>query len=260
MKYSKITTIRSAGSPYSACFDHVERAFSAASNEPIVAFDTENTTEDAIIIGAHAIPEGKPLIRDCAIWNTEQIFEGSGWVTPHYLRLCRDNELWDYSAQNVEAWKELHGIEAKWVPLGWHESMVEAWEPLPGGDVVMFGSINDRRREILKDSGVKMIFGEWGSDLQRRLAKTGAVVNVHYYDSSVFEIVRCSQLWANGMPVISEKSPGDPMWEQIMPDGTFLEREELAAAAKARAFPSGEDQKEAYRNIKLKQILISARS
>jgi len=47
------------------------------------------------------------LPADAIVYNLEQIVEGAIWVTPGYLELLRHHRVWDYSARNCAALRDL---------------------------------------------------------------------------------------------------------------------------------------------------------
>jgi hypothetical protein len=76
-------------------------------------------------------------------------------------------------------------------------------------DVLFVGSINERRASIIEGlnrAGLKVAatYGLYGDLRDSLYASTKLVVNVHYYEAKIFEIVRCSYLLANSIPVVSE--------------------------------------------------------
>jgi hypothetical protein len=91
-------------------------------------------------------------------------------------------------------------------------------------DVLFYGSLNDRRREVLqgieraglaagkRNLRVVHAYGAYGASRDALVSRAKIVLNLHFYEAKVFEVVRVSQLLANGRFVISEggtKAPGD---------------------------------------------------
>ena len=76
-------------------------------------------------------------------------------------------------------------------------------------DVLFYGSINDRRRAILsalQQAGmrVRCLYGVYGAERDRAIAEAKVVLNVHFYEDSIHEIVRTSHLLANRKAVVCE--------------------------------------------------------
>ncbi len=77
--------------------------------------------------------------------------------------------------------------------------------------------MNDRRAlvlEQLKSRNVRVenAFGVYGEDRDALIARARLVLNVHFYESKIFEIVRVSYLLANGACVVSEN--GSDLFEK----------------------------------------------
>jgi hypothetical protein len=75
--------------------------------------------------------------------------------------------------------------------------------------VLFYGSLNDRRTAILKglyDAGlnVKHLFSVYGEARDAAIADAKIVLNLHFYEDSIHEILRTSYLLANGKAVVSE--------------------------------------------------------
>ena len=76
-------------------------------------------------------------------------------------------------------------------------------------DVLFYGLLNERRKLIInnllkKNIKVKHLFGVYGEDRDEWIAKSKLVLNLHMYESKIFEIIRVFYLLTNGIPVVSE--------------------------------------------------------
>lgn len=76
-------------------------------------------------------------------------------------------------------------------------------------DVLFYGAINERRKNILEGliaRGLRIEFlsGVYREECDRLIARAKVVLNMHYYDASVFEIVRVSYLLSNEKAVAAE--------------------------------------------------------
>ncbi len=252
MRYARVAQIKPHGNPHAACLDHVAEAFAEVVGAPLEIVSGMATVSDAVVIGAHL--SKSITYQNCAIWNTEQVQRGSRWMNRPYLETLRANEVWDYDRNNVAAWENIAGIRARWVPLGYHPSM-ELPEILEGRTplhVLFYGSAHPRRERIVRAVGAMRLPICYGAALDTELRRAKAVLNIHYYDVGIFEIVRCSYLFANAVPVVSETSRGeDVFWDVRMPVGTFYTYDHLTAAILAGDYPSGESQREAFMQIPL---------
>ena len=165
-----------------------------------------------IVLGGHLLGPDQlaRLPRETIFYNFEQIAPDS-LLAPEGLDRFAGFEIWDYSRKNVARWID-HGFAARHVPLGWSpglERIERAAEPEI--DVLFYGSTNERRVAVLdrlEASGLRVerLYGVYGAERDAAIARAKVVVNVHYYDAGILEIVRLSYLFANGVPVVSEWS------------------------------------------------------
>ena len=171
-----------------------------------------------ILLGAHLLGDKQAAIvpHFSILYNLEQLGEGGAAELPlSYWDLARRSEVWDYSPLNCEEWNR-RKIISTIVPIGYVPELVKI-TPSPGRDidVLFYGSMNERRQNVLMElhrSGLRVMpmFGEYGAVRDKAISRAKIVLNVHYYDSKVFEIVRVSYLMANCMAVVTEDSPDLP--------------------------------------------------
>jgi hypothetical protein len=93
-------------------------------------------------------------------------------------------------------------------------------------DFLWYGSLNERRTQVLQKLHsmgfkVKILFGVYGQQRDAFIARSKIVLNIHFYESKVLEIVRISYLLANRRFVISE-SGNDPEIEDPIRNGLVL--------------------------------------
>jgi hypothetical protein len=172
----------------------------------IIDIDCKN-----ILIGFHLldIKYISQLPKNSVLINAEQFLGGTPW-NENILQWIQSFEVWDYSTQNIEFFKS-RGIEnIKYLELGYQSELsrieTKAFKDI---DVLFYGSINDRRAKILdalKSSGLNVhtIFGIYGKYRDDLIARSKLVLNLHYYDSEIFEVVRVFYLLANSIPVVGE--------------------------------------------------------
>ncbi len=170
-----------------------------------------------IVFGAqHAFRLGITLPADAIIYNMEQV--GSGWFAPQVVAMYNAHAVWEYSMVNATRYGAigLHPPTAL-VPFGYH-SILEAFERKPEADrdidVLHVGSINPRREHVLlqleaRGLKVKRLFGVYGPDRDEKMARCKVLLNVHYYDSAIFEQARVCYAVANRVLVASETSAGN---------------------------------------------------
>lgn len=166
-----------------------------------------------ILLGAHLLPWGSKILSTCVLYNFEQ--RESPLLNNQALDLFRRYEVWDYSASNV-AWFAARGVRAKHVPIGYVPELKRIQKsPIPDIDVLFYGLVNTRRRRILDDlkaAGLKVheTFNCYGSERDELIGRSKIVLNMHFYDTGIFEMVRCSYLFANQVCVVSEESVDVP--------------------------------------------------
>jgi hypothetical protein len=211
--------------PHVACFQEVAEAMAGALHDmghntcirygDIVVSGQETIP---IIFGAQHIPRlGIRLPPNAIIYNMEQA--GSQWFTPDvcslYKRYSEEGLLWDYSAANTANFARMaDDITPRIVPFGWHkclERIKRKPETECDIDVLHVGSMNDRRARVLDElsaSGLNVVrlFGIYGAERDSYYARAKVVLNIHYYETAIFEAARCNYLSANGICVVSETS------------------------------------------------------
>lgn len=201
----------------------------------------ERVNGRTIVLGANLLP-GMPGVRPpgkSILFNLEQITPGSEWLTDGYLRLLRRHRVWDYSRYNIAQLAGLGIRDAVYCPIGFSERLCRI-EPAVEKDidVLFYGSVNERRLHVLEElvkTGLRVesLFGVYGAARDAVIARSRIVLNVHYYPSKIFEIVRISYLLANRVCVVSELSPADSALEAVQDGIVQAPREQLAATCRA---------------------------
>ncbi len=149
------------------------------------------------------------------IYNLEQAQNGSAWMNETYLSLLRRFPVLDYSIRNRQALAGL-GIHATLLPVGYADGLTRVrHRPHKDSDILFYGSQNERRKTVLDaltERGFKVVslFGAYGTERDDAIGRSRIVLNMHYYEAAIFEVVRVSYLLANGVCVVTEGSPEDP--------------------------------------------------
>jgi hypothetical protein len=164
-----------------------------------------------IVFGAHISPqESAAYPPNTVIFNTEQIPEKSVWINSQYKNCLDRHFVWDYSPFNIAA---LGHQRAQLVNFSHVEKLHRIVpDQKPEYDLIFYGSMNDRRKKIieaLRARGLKIltVFGLYGAERDALLGKARAVLNLHFYESQIFQQVRAFYALSNGIPVISENFP-----------------------------------------------------
>lgn len=227
-KYS-IWIVSPPNYPHSRAFEEIALSLNYALQElghqsKIVtsSYDTHGIT---IVLGAHLLPHAAHYLRDLPdnliFYNLEQITPGSPWLSSDYIRLLRGSyaqanirsrgnlQVWDYSQANIAELKK-HRINASLCGVGYAPPLTRIENVIdPDIDVLFVGSMNQRRSVIitaLSLLGFKVFhaYNSYGIARDALIARAKIVLNLHFYESKVFEIVRCSYLLANRKCVVSE--------------------------------------------------------
>lgn len=165
-----------------------------------------------ILVGAHLLDRSviDRLPLGTILLNSEQLqADDTGW-TGVMLHAARRFEIWDYSTRNIERLCTVPGADTRLLPVGFHPALDRiAVAPEQDIDVLFYGSINPRRRAILdgleaEGLRVERLFGVYGAERDAVVARAKLVLNVHYYPTHIFEIVRVFYLMSNGKAVVSE--------------------------------------------------------
>jgi hypothetical protein len=179
-------------------------------------------------VGTHFSHDYKDLLKfispkNSVIFNMEQIESVSTLITEDYIKFLKQFLVFDYNQHNIKALNKRGITSAVEFPLIPSTKFKIDYDTKPlfsyKYDLAFYGILNNRRIDTLKsieNAGlkVKYIRGSYGQALSRELTDCLAVINIHYYESSIFETARCLRPLAMGIPVISEVSqlPENPNW------------------------------------------------
>ena len=224
-----VTVVSPPGYVHSGAFREVAEAvhhgLRALGHDSVLTDELAPRGRRAIVLGSNLLPAVKRRPRpDAILYNLEQIDPGSPWLTPALLELFRRHEVWDYSARNAARYPALGLKPPRVVPVGWVPELTRiAPAPEEDLDVLFYGSLNPRRRAVLdalraRGLRVEAVYGVYGEERDRLVARAKVVLNVHFYEAKVFEVVRVSYLLANRRCVVSERG-ADPEEERPLEGG-----------------------------------------
>ncbi|HBF29781.1 hypothetical protein [Rhizobium sp.] len=195
-----------------------------------VALQINQLSSDAIniIIGAHLLtPQDiTGLPPQTIIVNAEPLSAtNEEWRQRTIDWLKAGVEIWDYSQANIDILRQIGGRAIKHLKLGYQPEL----DRIPQAetqdiDVLFYGSINARRASVLdamKARGLKVrtLFGVYGQERDAWIARSKVVLNMHYYESQIFEVVRVFYLLSNGIPVVGEVNGASTLIEKRFADG-----------------------------------------
>jgi len=215
----RVCIIVQPGNPHSQCFTEVgmliKSALTSLSVPCDIAINDIASDRINILLGWHLLP-GLDAVGSAAVipYQLEQLDEAvwEAFSAQRKAILERACAVWDYSAENV-AFLSNRGIEARLVPVGYHENL----EQIPQNrdkdiDVLFYGSVGERRQRVLNDLAadpavtVRALFGVYGKQRDEYISRSKIILNVHFYSTKIFEAVRISYLLNNTCCVVSETS------------------------------------------------------
>ena len=165
-----------------------------------------------IIFCGHLMGSGTDLSafpKSTLIFNLEQASGINLDRVPFYKALLKRFSVWDYSARNALMLRDL-GASVSILKLG-YEPALEKIKPSDHKetDVLFYGSLNARRDALLQDLrraglSVRHLFNVYDDERDQAIASARVVLNLHFYEDAIHEIVRTSYLLANRVAIVSE--------------------------------------------------------
>ncbi len=211
----------------------IHHALLALGHDSVLTNRLDHDERHTIVLGSNLLaaygltPPKKPLL-----YNLEQVYDDSVWMTPALLALFRRYPVWDYSQLNIERLAARQVPRLTHVPIGYVAELTRI-APMPEDvDVLFYGSFHPRRRAVLDELRARgfrvgWLFGVYGASRDAWIARSKIVINMHLYEAEVFEIVRVSYLLANRRAVVSERG-ADPAQEcDLEPGIAFAAYDEL---------------------------------
>jgi hypothetical protein len=230
-----LVTIEPAGNPHTAAFHDLTSSFENALQSLGISVHVRKNEVGLegmnLLFGGHLIATQENADRiphNTVIVNLEQLRGFNIGARPIYTSLLRRLAIWDYSARNIEQTKSLmHNPYVSRFGIGYTPEMTRHVPSSQTTDVLFYGSLNSRRTAILselKRAGLKVrhLFSVYGRERDEAIADAKIVLNAHFYEDSIHEIVRTSYLLANAKAVVSECGPDTEIDDDI--------REALVAA------------------------------
>jgi SAM-dependent methyltransferase len=193
----------------------------------------------ALVLGGnfYTSAELAHLPEDSIIFNVEN--SSSIFWTDEYRRILRRFRAWDFSYSNAvfisnELVRPVYYIKMFYVDR--LKRIVRSSEE--DIDVLFYGSFNARRTQVLdalKARGlrVKAVYRVFGADLDKLIARSKVVINVHFYDNGRLELIRIFDLLANGRAVVSELNPGESVDADLVDAFVGVPYEEIVDATEA---------------------------
>jgi hypothetical protein len=219
-----VVTVAPPDYPHSRAFEEVSDALhfglARAGFDSVQAVNRFPAGRTGIVLGASLLVPGQQLPPDSVIFNLEQIARGSSWLTADYIENLRRYKVWDYSEANAAALRELGVADVSVVELGYVPELTRITPRAKTIDVLFYGSVNERRNDVLQKlhgagARVRALFGVYGADRDELIAQARIVLNIHFYESRILEIVRVGYLLANRAFVVTEESADSALEREL---------------------------------------------
>lgn len=250
MRYA-VTIVAPPGYPHVAAFFEVAESLSsglkALGHECAVTTRGDIPGCQHIVLGSNLLLEYPlQIAKDAVLYNLEQIDMGSSWLKPELIALFKKHRVWDYSRRNAKALADLGVKVEQVVPVGYAPELTRIQHAAKKDiDVLFFGSLNKRRKAIIdgfQNAGVNVmaVFGAYGGKRDALIARSKLVLNVHYYEAKVLEIVRLQYLLANKVAVLSERG-ADAAEDAELSDGVAFADYDRIVAEGVRLLAASEE-------------------
>lgn len=164
-----------------------------------------------IVLGAHMLGLSANLPADAILVNLEQL-QGNAHLPQAYLERLTTHIVWDYSRENLKVLQGMGARRAVHVAMGYMPQLTRFTQASRQDvDVLFYGSPNPRRDALLdrlarSGAYVERLNGVYGAERDAWIARSKIVLNIKYYENTVFETVRVAYLLGNGVFVLSELS------------------------------------------------------
>lgn len=162
-----------------------------------------------IVFGSHMIKNICQLPKNSIIFNLEQLGSGSPHISPIYYEILRSHQIWDYSKNNIKFLNQIGVVNATYIDIACIKQATFEASTTCDIDVLFYGAINARRKDVidaLAATGITVVAvsGIYGRERDILMSRAKIILNLHYYDTKIFEIIRVSYALQNGKCVLSE--------------------------------------------------------
>ncbi len=187
-------------------------------NESIISVGEAKSGFQNIVIGVfHPEELWSDLPIGSVIINTEPLFARQNKIewSAKLIELSSKFSIWDYDPGNLLALANLGIQNSRLLKFGYQKEL-ERIPQYPDSerpiDVLFYGSSNKRRMDItdqITARGVhfRTMFGVYGNARDENIARSKMLINTHFHDNGVFEIVRVHYLLNNGIAIVPEIGP-----------------------------------------------------
>ncbi len=215
MKYA-VTVVSPPGYIFSLSFQDVAETIHygllALGHDSLLTTEGMIAGRRHIVLGSNLLPGHPiPLAPDAILYNLEQIRDNHVWLNPDFVNILRRHAVWDYSADNARALADLGVRVERLLPIGYTDQLTRIPRAREQDiDVLFIGSANDRRNaamDSMRRAGLNavQVFGLFGAERDALIARAKILLNTHFFDAKVLEVVRISYYLANRCVVLSER-------------------------------------------------------
>lgn len=156
------------------------------------------------------------------VFNLEQLHDSSPWMREPYLTYLKKYPVWDYNQSNQKYLLKRFGKQSAVFTCGYCPSLSKRLSnEIEDIDVLFIGAHCERRQTILdslRATGLHVVHKEkdcFGIDRDILLSRSKIVLNIHYYETCLFEFPRITYLLHNSRFIISETASDDSEYAQL---------------------------------------------
>ncbi|MGK7910625.1 MAG: methyltransferase domain-containing protein [Synechococcus sp.] len=216
-------------SVFSEIAETIHFALLELGHDSIISSNLDFSDRIYIILGSNLIDFDTMQLPPCTIlYNFEQVHDRSPWVNERVISEFKNYLVLDYNAENIQAWQHYGVNRCQLLKLGYMPQLSRINPPLNQDiDVLFYGSMNKRRRKILialRARGIKikvLPVGMYGKERDDWISRAKIVVDIHYYETKLFNVVRFAHLLSNRKFVVSEYC-SDPIGVAEFSDGVVF--------------------------------------
>ena len=238
-----VTIVAPENYPHFRTFDEIStslfHALEDLSYDVVKVLNTIASDRINIILGANLLEtkDLSALPSNTIIYNFEQLSDDNSWMADVYKVALENFQVWDYSIQNIRYLNKLPlKFRPIYVPLGYCKELERITiSNVQDIDVLFYGSLNDRRKRLLqrlvdRNLNVKCLFNVYGHERDHYISRSKLVLNLHYYETQIFEIARVSYLLNNKVAVVSEFDNGTEIYDYLKKGICLVDFDELPDA------------------------------
>ena len=191
-----------------------------------------------IIIGCHLLSLDliSKLPASTIILNTEQLEHNEmGWNSKIYAWASK-YETWDYSPKNINSFHQFGIKHVRYFQIGYQRELQRLKKQQEQDiDVLFYCCINYRRNEVLqslKKTGLnlKILTNIFGVERDSYIERSKVVLNLHFFQSEIFEVVRVFYLMSNGVALVGEVNPTTSIESRFLPGFFPSEKKDLVTS------------------------------